>query len=79
LFGNAESLIEPEKRKLDFTEKCRSGAEREKIALVRTIDLFAVAKYLNESNDENFAKSCRDAIHSGLGTVVQFPAVPAPT
>lgn len=30
LFGNAERLIEPEKRKLDFTTKCKSGAEREK-------------------------------------------------
>lgn len=79
LFGNAERLIEPEKRKLDFTEKCRSGAEREKIALVRTIDLFAVAKYLNESNDENFRKGCRDAIHRGLGKIVEFPAVPDAT
>ncbi|MEK6805737.1 MAG: hypothetical protein AABY95_03710 [Pseudomonadota bacterium] len=80
LFGNAERLIEPEKRKLDFTEKCRSGAEREKVALVRTIDLFAVAKYLNESNDETFRKNCRDAIHRGLGKMVEFPAVPdAPT
>lgn len=80
LFGNAERLIEPEKRKLDFTKKCRSGAEREKIALVRTIDLFAVAKYLNENNDESFRKNCRDAIHRGLGKIIEFPAVPdAPT
>jgi len=76
LFGNAERLKEPEKRKLDFTEKCKSGAEREKIALVRTIDLFAVAKYLNESDDENFKKDCREAIHKGLGKIVEFPEIP---
>lgn len=76
LFGNAERLKEPEKRKLDFTDKCKSGAEREKIALVRTVDLFAVAKYLNDSGDENFKKDCREAIHKGLGTIVKFPEIP---
>ena len=76
LFGNAERLKEPEKRKLDFTEKCKSGAEREKIALVRTIDLFAVAKYLNENDDKNFKKYCREAIHKGLGKIVEFPEIP---
>lgn len=76
LFGNAERLKEPEKRKLDFTEKCKSGAEREKIALVRTIDLFTVAKYLNENEDENYKKYCREAIHKGLGKIVEFPERP---
>jgi hypothetical protein len=76
LFGNAERLKEPEKRKLDFTAKCKSGAEREKIALVRTIDLFAVAKYLNENDDEKFKKECREAIHKGLGKIVVFPEIP---
>jgi hypothetical protein len=76
LFGNAERLKEPAKRKLDFTTKCISGAQREKIALVRTIDFFVVAKYLNENNDENFRKDCRDAIHKGLGKIVEFPEIP---
>ena len=39
----------------------------EKILLVKTIDLFAVAKYLNENDDKAFQKDCRDAIHKGLG------------
>lgn len=76
LFGNAERLKDPAKRKLDFTAKCKSGADREKIALVRTIDLFAVAKYLNENNDGNFKKNCRNAIHKGLGEIVEFPEIP---
>jgi len=76
LFGNAERLKEPAKRKLDFTDKCKSGAEREKIALVKTIDLFTVAKYLNENDDEDFKKECRDAIHKGLGEIVKFPVIP---
>ena len=76
LFGNAERLKEPEKRKLDFTAKCKTGAEREKIALVKTIDLFEVAKYLNENENENFSKDCRDAIHKGLGKIVVFPPLP---
>lgn len=76
LFGNAERLKEPEKRKLDFTAKCKSGAEREKIALVKTIDLFTVAEYLNENDDEKYKKDCREAIHKGLGKIVEFPEIP---
>lgn len=76
LFGNAERLKKPENRKLDFTAKCKSGAEREKIALVKTIDLYAVAKYLNENKDVKFKKDCRDAIHKGLGKIVEFPEIP---
>lgn len=76
LFGNAERLKDPAQRKLDFTTKCKSGAEREKIALVKTTDLFAVAKFLNENDDEKFRKDCRDAIHKGLGKIAAFPAIP---
>jgi len=76
LFGNAERFKEPAERKLDFTTKCKSGAEREKIALVKTIDLFIVAKYLNENVDEKFKKACRDSIHKHLGKIVVFPVVP---
>ncbi|MBL7961131.1 hypothetical protein JNL27_12940 [bacterium] len=76
LFGNAERLKEPTVRKLDFTTKCKSGADREKIALVKTVDLFIVAKYLNENVDETFKKACRDSIHRQLGKVVIFPEIP---
>lgn len=76
LFGNAERLKSPSKRKLDFTTKCKTGAEREKIALVKTVDLFLVAKHAYENSDQAFKKACRDAIHNGLGQIVVFPAIP---
>lgn len=76
LFGNAERLTDPDKRTLDFTDKCKSGADREKIALVKTTDLYFVAKYLNENKDKKFEKECRDAIHKCLGKIVEFPKVP---
>jgi hypothetical protein len=76
LFGNADRLSDPKNRKLDFTTKCKSGAAREKIALIKTIDLFAVAKYLAENDDEVFKKACRNAMHQYLGTIVEFPVIP---
>lgn len=76
LFGNPERLKDPKKRTLDFTTKCKSGAKREKIALVKTVDLFVVAKYLSENKDEEFKKACRVAIHSGLGEIVKLPDIP---
>jgi hypothetical protein len=69
-------LLDPEKRTLDFTKKCKIGAEREKIALVKTVELFEVARYLNENKDKAFQKKCRLAMHNNLGAVVKFPSVP---
>lgn len=77
LFGNAQRLIEPKNRVLDFTQKCKTGAKREKIALVKTTDLFIVAKYLKEHKDGKFKLACRKAIHGGLGEIVRFPQIPA--
>ena len=76
LFGNPQRLTSPDKRTLDFTKKCKTGAEREKIALIKTVDLFRVAKYLAENNDERFKNQCRETIHNGLGTTVVFPDLP---
>jgi hypothetical protein len=76
LFGNPQRLTEPAKRTLDFTQKCKIGAEREKIALIKTVDLYVVAAYLDENENENFQLACRNAIHSGLGNVVVFPPLP---
>ena len=76
LFGNPQRLISPDIRTLDFTVKCVSGAKREGIALVKTADLFIVAKYVEESGDVDFAKICRDKIHADLGKVVEFPVLP---
>jgi len=74
LFGNPQRTTEPDKRTLDFTAKCKIGAEREKIALVKTTDLFQIAKYLQENIDEDFKLKCREAIYSCLGKIVVFPA-----
>jgi hypothetical protein len=76
LFGNPQRLENPPKRTLDFTQKCKIGAEREKIALVKTAELFFVVKYLQEHKDDKFKKACRDAIYNGLGKVVEFPEIP---
>ncbi len=76
LFGNPERLKEPSKRTLDFTKKCKTGAEREKIALVKTADLFLVVKYLRENKNQKYQKACRQAIYNGLGKIVKFPAIP---
>jgi len=76
LFGNPQRLIEPSKRSLDFTEKCKTAAVREKIALVKTSDLFVVVQYLKEKKDLDFQLRCRQAIFSGLGKIVKFPDLP---
>lgn len=62
LFGNPERLKTPIERTLDFTQKCKIWADREKIALVKTSDLFVVVNYLRENKNEKFRKACRQAI-----------------
>jgi len=76
LFWNPERLLEPTKRTLDFTVKCKKSAEREKIALIKTIDLFRVCKYLNDNKNKVYKKACRDAIYNWLEWVVIFPDIP---
>lgn len=76
LFGNPQRLLEPKTRDLDFTEKCKIGAKRDKIALVKTSDLFYAIKYLCENENEDFKKKCRVAIFKGLGKIVKFPKIP---
>jgi hypothetical protein len=73
LFGNAHRLQPIEKRGEFFTEKCKSTANRMKVALVRTPDLFVAARYLTSSHDENFARLCREAIFAAEGQIVTFP------
>jgi len=75
LFGNPQRLLKPNDRKLDFTEKCKRASEREKIALIKTADLFTVSKYLIEQNDDTYRIACRKAIKDQLGHIVKFPEV----
>jgi len=76
LFGNPQRLVDPKERTLDFTEKCKKSAEREKVALIKTIDLFKIVKYLSENDNSDYKKLCRDAIYQGFGKIVLFPELP---
>lgn len=76
LFGNPKRLIPPEKRSDFFTKKCLDGAQREKIGLIKTMDLFYVAQYLNKKEDKEYQKKCRKAILNGLGKIIEFPKIP---
>lgn len=80
LFGNPERLNEPKKRTMDFTQQCKTlAATTNNIALVKTVDLFSVVKYLDENEDEWFKQACRQAIFDGRGKQVKFPEIPAMT
>jgi len=76
LFGNAFRFLSPPERGDFFTQKCLAGAKRLGVALVKTPDLFAVAKFLKENSNPEFATSCREAILKTKGDVVTFPPVP---
>jgi hypothetical protein len=75
LIGNAYRLLPPEERSDFFTEKCIIAAKRINAALIRTIDLFYVSRYLSAKADNVFAKRCRKAILDTVGVVV-FPNIP---
>lgn len=76
LFGNPQRLFKIEERNDFFTQKCIKGAEREKIGLIKTIDLFFICQYLLNIDDDDFKKKCRQAIHNGLGSIIKFPRIP---
>jgi len=73
LIGNPQRLLNPTDRVLDFTLKCKQGAKRENIGLIKTVDLFYVCKYITENNDIEYAAQCRNAIFNQLGKIVEFP------
>jgi hypothetical protein len=75
LFGNGFRLAAPQDRQDQFTQKCLSSAKRGTI-LVRTMDLYPVVRYIRETNDQGYMRSCRDAILASLGRIVDFPAPP---
>jgi len=75
LIGNAFRLLPPEDRSDFFTQKCLTAAKRNNTALVRSVDLFIVAKYMSDKKNNTFAKKCRKAILGATGIVV-FPDIP---
>ena len=76
LFGNPFRNTKIEERPEYFTTKCLKGAEREKIGLIRTSDLFFICKYLSENKNEKFKKQCREQIFLDLGKIIEFPKIP---
>lgn len=76
LFGNPQRLLPIENRNEFFTQKCIKGAEREKIGLIKTIDLFFICQYLKANDNDKFRTQCRKSIHDGLGSIINFPAIP---
>lgn len=76
LFGNAYRLLPLAERPDYFTLKCVSAAKRNGCALVRTPDLFRVARYLSDREDSEFGRRCREAIMAAVGDIVSFPNVP---
>ena len=77
LFGNAFRLTSPSDRPTaHFTEKCMTAAERNGTALIRTCDLYEVAKALADNTDPDFAAACRRAILNAHGKEVEFPLPP---
>lgn len=75
LIGNAYRLVEPDERQDFFTDKCLTAANRSGTALIRTIDLFKVAKYFSGKKDSSYSKKCRKTIIDTVG-VVTFPELP---
>lgn len=76
LFGNPFRLSSLEERDDFFTKKCLNGADREKIGLIKTVDLFFICRYLSEHENISFKKKCRESIYNGLGSVIEFPKIP---
>ncbi len=76
LFGNGARLKPLGDRPSTFTDKVCSAAKSSGVILVRTPDLFWVARYLSGANDPAFAKRCREALFASKGRVVAFPAPP---
>jgi hypothetical protein len=76
LFGNAFRLTPLNERGDFFTQKCLAGAVRSGFALVRTPDLFPIARYLKENLDPDFAIACRKEVLNTSGKVAIFPPIP---
>ena len=77
MFGNAHRLQDINTRNEDFTKTCMDRAKKKNIILIKTCDLYHIIQYLREHSDEEFKKLCRDKIHAGLGSIVQFPNIPS--
>lgn len=75
LFGNAYRLQSLAERGDPFTDKCHSAAATSNTALVFTPDLFRVAQFLLDQQDEDFAKRCRQCLLTTTGRAL-LPETP---
>ena len=75
LFGNGNRLKKPSEREEQFTLKCINVAKSSNIILIKTSDLFSVAKFIKETKNKEFAITCRTAIKNSLGKIVEFPPI----
>lgn len=76
LFGNGYRLTEPSRRQIEFTEKCLKNAKRLNTPLIKTSDLYSIAIYLTDNDDEDYKKACLSAIENNKGEIVEFPKIP---
>lgn len=77
LFGNGFRLTDPQKRAVQFTDKCLTNAARTSTILIQSSDMHKVAAYLTDRpNDDKYKAECRKAIVSSKGKVVVFPPQP---
>lgn len=76
LFGNGFRLTKPSERLEQFTTKCMNTVKSSNCILIKSTDLFYVAKYIQEFGDTKFANSCRDNIKNSIGKIVEFPGLP---
>ncbi len=75
LFGNPFRLIHPNDRKEFFTQKAIDSAKRTGIALVNTHELFAIVKYIKNTNDTEYARQVRECFKNTAGEIVKFPSI----
>ena len=75
LFGNAYRLRPiSERPEEQFTAKCVNSAKTHNTVLMRTSDLFEIARSLADDPDDEFATECRKAIFAARGGEVHFPS-----
>jgi len=76
LFGNGYRLIEPSERAEGFTTKVQTLADRSGITLVNTHEFFKIVKYLQNTDNQDYAKTIRECFRDTRGEIIMFPSIP---
>jgi hypothetical protein len=73
LIGNPYRLLPLDERKDPFTKKVKIFAEKKTFKLLTTVELFsAVMKILENPNDDNYKKQCREKIFESSDLEIRF-------